>query len=61
MILIVNQIKIFRIRDLFIYSRTTQKLQAALDLADEERNDPSKWVSSIEFHQRLEEKYPWLR
>ena len=61
MILIVNQIKIFRIRDLFIYSRTIQELQAALDLADEERNDPSKWVSSIEFHQRLEEKYPWLR
>ena len=61
MILIVNQIKIFRIRDLFIYSRTIQELQAALDLADEERNDPSKWVSSIEFHQRLEEKYPWLK
>ena len=61
MILIVNQIKIFRIRDLLIYSRTIQELQAALDLADEERNDPSKWVSSIEFHQRLEEKYPWLR
>ena len=61
MILIVNQIKIFRIRDLLIYSRTIQELQAALDLADEERNDPSKWVSSIEFHQRLEEKYPWLK
>ena len=45
----------------FGYPRTIQELQAALDLADEERNDPSKWVSSIEFHQRLEEKYPWLR
>ena len=45
----------------FGYPRTIQELQAALDLADEERNDPSKWVSSIEFHQRLGEKYPWLR
>ena len=45
----------------FGYPRTIQELQAALDLADEERNDPTKWVSSIEFHQRLEEKYPWLR
>ena len=45
----------------FGYPRTIQELQAALDLADEERNDPSKWVSSIEFHQRLEEKYPWLK
>ena len=42
-------------------STALAELQAALDLADEERNDPSKWVSSIEFHQRLEEKYPWLR
>ena len=45
----------------FGYPRTIKELQAALDLADEERNDPSKWVSSIEFHQRLEEKYPWLK
>lgn len=50
MILIVNQIKKFRIRDLFIYSRTTQELQAALDLADEERNDrvfPDKLKRSL--------------
>lgn len=45
----------------FGYPRTIQELQAALDLADEERNDPSKWISSIEFHQRLEKKYPWLK
>ena len=45
----------------FGYPRTIQELHAALDLADEERNDPSKWISSIEFHQRLEMKYSWLR
>lgn len=45
----------------FGYPRTIQEFQAALDLADEERNDPSKWISSIEFHQRLEKKYPWLK
>ena len=33
----------------------------ALDNADAQRNDPSKWISSVEFHTRLENKYPWLR
>ena len=50
----------FREED-FGYPRSLEELQAALDLADEERNDPSKWVSSVDFHQRLEDKYTWLR
>ena len=29
--------------------------------AEAERHDPTKWVSSEEFHHRLEQKYPWLR
>ena len=45
----------------FGYPRTIKELNAALDFADAERNNPEKWVSSINFHQRLEEKYPWLR
>ena len=45
----------------FGYPHTLEELDAALDRADAQRNDPSKWVSSIEFHTRLEQKYPWLR
>ena len=45
----------------FGYPHTLEELEAALDEADAERHDPSKWVSSIEFHSRLESKYPWLR
>ena len=45
----------------FGYPRTIKELNAALDFADAERDNPEKWVSSIKFHQRLEEKYPWLR
>lgn len=45
----------------FGYPHTIEELEAALDRADAQRNDPSKWVSSIEFHTRLEHKYPWLR
>ena len=45
----------------FGYPHTIEELEAALDRVDAQRNDPSKWVSSIEFHTRLEQKYPWLR
>ena len=45
----------------FGYPHTIEELDAVLDEADEQRNDPTKWISSIEFHNRLENKYPWLR
>lgn len=45
----------------FGYPHTLEKLDAALDAADAQRDDPSKWISSIEFHTRLESKYSWLR
>ena len=45
----------------FGYARTVEELELALDEADSERNDPTKWVTPIEFHSRLEKKYPWLR
>lgn len=45
----------------FGYPHTLEELDTALDAADAQRNDPSKWISSIEFHTRLESKYPWLR
>lgn len=45
----------------FGYPHTVDELDAALDKADAQRDDPSKWISSIEFHTRLESKYPWLR
>ena len=50
----------FGYRD-FGYPHTIEELDAVLDEADAQRNDPSKWISSIEFHTRLESKYPWLR
>ena len=28
--------------------------------ADAERSNPEKWITPIEFHTRLENKYPWL-
>ena len=45
----------------FGYPHTLEELDAALDEADAQRNDPSKWISSVEFHTRLENKYSWLR
>ena len=45
----------------FGYAGTLEELELALDEADSERNDSSKWISSVEFHTRLENKYPWLR
>lgn len=45
----------------FGYARTLDELEHALDEADSERNDPTKWISSVEFHTRLEKRYPWLR
>jgi hypothetical protein len=45
----------------FGYPRTLEEMNEALDRADEERKDPSKWVTAVAFHSRLEEKYPWLR
>ena len=44
----------------FGYPHTLEELNAALDEADAQRNDPTKWISSVEFHNRLEQKYPWL-
>ena len=45
----------------FGYPHTIDELNAALDQADAERNDPTKWVTNIELHTRIEIKYPWLR
>lgn len=45
----------------FGYPHTIEELEAALDKADAQRNDRTQWISSIEFHSRLESKYPWLR
>lgn len=45
----------------FGYARTLEELEIALDEADAERGDPSKWVTPVEFHTRIENKYPWLR
>lgn len=45
----------------FGYPRTLKEVNDALDKADLERNDPSKWITAVEFHNRLEQKYPWLR
>lgn len=50
----------FRGKD-FGYARTLEELDIALDEADADRSDPSKWVTPVEFHTRLENKYPWLR
>ena len=44
----------------FGYPHSLEELNAALDKADAPRNDPTKWISSVEFHNRLEQKYPWL-
>lgn len=45
----------------FGYARSLEELELALDEADAERSNPEKWISSVEFHTRLENKYPWLR
>jgi len=44
----------------FGYARTVEELEIALDEADAERSNPEKWITPIEFHTRLENKYPWL-
>ena len=44
----------------FGYPHSLEELNAALDKADAQRNDPTKWISSVEFHNRLEQPYPWL-
>ena len=38
----------------FGYAKTIEELNAALDEADSERNDPAKWITPVEFHTRLE-------
>lgn len=45
----------------FGYARSVEELELALDEADAERSNPEKWISSVEFHTRLENKYPWLK
>ena len=45
----------------FGYPRSLEELEAALDMADAQRTDPTLWISSVDFHTRLETKYPWLR
>ena len=45
----------------FGYPRTLEEVNEALDKADAERNNPSEWITNIEFHNRLEQKFPWLR
>ena len=43
------------------YAGTLEELEAALDEADQERGDPSKWITPVEFHTRLETKFLWLK
>jgi hypothetical protein len=45
----------------FGYPKTFEEVEAELEKAETERDDPSKWVTSEAFHHRLEQKYPWLR
>ena len=45
----------------FGYARSLEELNTALAEAEAERNDPTKWITSEEFHERVESKYPWLR
>lgn len=45
----------------FGYAGTLEELEAALDEADQERGDPSKWITPVEFHTRLESKFLWLK
>ena len=45
----------------FGYARSLEELNAALEEAEADRNDPTKWITSEEFHDRVESKYPWLR
>ena len=45
----------------FGYARSLEELNTALEEAEAERNDPTKWITSEEFHERVESKYPWLR
>lgn len=45
----------------FGYPKTIEEVEAELELAEAERHDPTKWVSSENFHQRLEQRFPWLR
>ena len=44
----------------FGYARTLEEMKLALDEADAERTDPTKWITPAEFHTRMENKYPWL-
>lgn len=41
--------------------KTLEEAIARIDKAWEERNDPSKWMSSEQMWDMLYEKYPWLR
>ena len=45
----------------FGYAGNLEELEAALNEADLERNDPSKWITPVEFHARLESKFQWLK
>ena len=40
---------------------TEEEAFARIEKAEEEMNDPSKWVTSEEVHKYLHEKFPWLR
>ena len=41
--------------------KTLDDAIARIDQAWEDRNDPSKWMTSEQMWNRLYEKYPWLR
>ena len=41
--------------------KTLEEAIARIDKSWEERNDPSKWMSSEQMWDMLYEKYPWLR
>jgi len=41
--------------------QTAEEAVARIDQAWEDRNDPSKWISSEQMWNRLYDKYPWLR
>jgi hypothetical protein len=41
----------------FGYAKTIEELELALDEADVERNNPTKWITPVEFHTRLERTF----
>jgi len=45
----------------FLGPKTEDEAIARIDKAWEERNDPTKWITSVQMWGQIYEKYPWLR